>query len=272
MTTPARKRGPRARDGRRFPARVVEDLEKRTRLLSLRRRTRRAESDPIVVATLLYRLPDWVWVGRFSRAHPSVRLEFLAYSPLSRDVSVVDCWVTGRPAGVWAPEISRYPDVRHAESVAEMGGGCLYRVTFRNPPVVYLYRRLRMPLPLPIWMQGGMGRWEIVARTRAFHRLVEHFRRTVDPDLRIVSLHRSPLRSHLPQLSETQRQMLSAAMAAGYYAVPRKVSLGELARRLRRSRSALSETLAIVEEKLLESTVSNPSSWIWSRKRAEAPA
>ena len=243
----------------------MEDRGKRTRLLSLRRRSGLGEPGSIVVATLTYRLPDRIWVGGFSRAHPSSLIEFLAYSPLSRDLSVADCWITGRPAGVWASEISRYPDVRRVESIAEVGRGCLYRVTFRNPPVVYLYRRLRLPIPLPVWMQDGMGRWEIVARAREFRRLVEHFRRTVDPDLRIVCMHRGPLRSHLPQLSAAQRRMLSVAMAAGYYAVPRKVTLGELAGRLRRSRSALSEALASVEEKLLESSVSSASSRFLSR-------
>ncbi len=272
MTTQARARGTRGSARRKPRAPVGEDRSKRTRLLTLRRRTGRAEPGSIVVATLKYRLPDRVWVGRFSRAHPSALVEFLAYSPLSRDLSVADCWITGRPAGVWASEISRYPDVRRVESIAEIGRGCLYRVTFRNPPVVYLYRRLRLPLPLPVWMQDGMGRWEIVARAREYRKLIKHFRRTVDPHLRIVPMHRGPLRSHLPELSESQTRVLSVAMAAGYYAVPRKVSLRELARRLRRSRSALSEALASVEEKLLESTVSSPSSRIWSGKSGAEPS
>lgn len=246
----------------------MEERRKQTRLLSLRRATARDEPGSIVVATLTYRLPDRIWVGGFSRAHPSVRIELLAYSPLSRDYLVADCWITGRPAGVWAGEISNYPDVRRVESIAAVGRGCLYRVTFHNPPVVYLYRRLRLPIPLPIWMQDGMGRWEIVARARVVRKLIDHFRRTVDPEVRIVSMHRGPLRSHLPQLTDAQKRMLSEALAAGYYSVPRKVNLGQLAKRLRRSRSALSEALATVEEKLLESTVSSPSSRIWSNTGA----
>ena len=44
-------------------------------------------------------------------------------------------------------------------------------------------------------------------------------------------------------------------MAAGYFAVPRGITLTDLARRLDRSKSAVSEAIAIIERKLLESAM-----------------
>jgi predicted DNA binding protein len=56
-------------------------------------------------------------------------------------------------------------------------------------------------------------------------------------------------------LTEIQQQLLSQAMAAGYFAVPRGITLTDLARRLDRSKSAVSEAIAIIEKKLLESAL-----------------
>jgi predicted DNA binding protein len=44
-------------------------------------------------------------------------------------------------------------------------------------------------------------------------------------------------------------------MAAGYFAVPRGITLTDLARQIGRSKSAVSEAIAIIERKLLETAV-----------------
>jgi predicted DNA binding protein len=56
-------------------------------------------------------------------------------------------------------------------------------------------------------------------------------------------------------LTEAQQQLLTEAMAAGYFAVPRGITLTDLARRLNRSKSSLSEAIAVIERKLLESAM-----------------
>jgi predicted DNA binding protein len=59
----------------------------------------------------------------------------------------------------------------------------------------------------------------------------------------------------LPTLSAAQHQLLNQAMAAGYFAVPRGITLTELARRLNRSKSGISESIALIEKKLFETAL-----------------
>jgi predicted DNA binding protein len=208
----------------------------------------------LFIATLRVRIPEDLWTGAFSARHRTVRLEVLNRHDLSRDTSVSDYWISGRPPGVWANEIAGFSDVESVESLAEVSDGCLYRIQYRNPPVVYQYRRLALPLQFPLRIQDGVITWEIIAQRDAFEELLQ-FARTRDPYLQISSVRTGPLRSHLPLLSEAQHRLLTTAMAEGYFAVPRRVSLTELAARLGRSKSALSEALARIEEKLLESSL-----------------
>lgn len=155
---------------------------------------------------------------------------------------------------MWAKEISRFPDVIKVESLAQVGEGCLYRITYRNPPVIDVYRRLRLPVPFPLRIQGGMIDWEVAARYSEFEEFMKFVRRR-DPGAKMVSIRRRPLRNHLPSLTERQHELLTEAMAAGYFAVPRGITLTALARKLRRSKSSLSEAIALIEQKLLETAL-----------------
>lgn len=224
------------------------------RFRGLRFSEEEAAEDRLLLATLRIRIPRGIWTGEFTTAHPNLALEVLNRSDVSKDVSVSDYWIGGSPPGVWSREISGHSDVLKVDSLAEVGEGCLYRVTYHNPPIIYLYRTLGMPIQFPLRIRAGRLDWEVVARNSDFQAVVRHVRKT-DPDFQVVSIRRRPLRNHLPMLTETQHQLLTQAMAAGYFAVPRGITLTDLARRLDRSKSAVSEAIAIIEKKLLESAL-----------------
>jgi len=211
--------------------------------------------DGLLLAILKIRIPEkGPWTGAFTRAHPGLFLDVMNRSEVTEDVSVSDYWIGGRPPGVWAREISGYPDVVKVESLAEVGEGSIYRITYRNPPIIYLYRKLRLPLHFPLRIQAGYIHWEVAARRSELDAIVEYARQ-VDPEFQLVSIRRRPLRTHLPELTDAQQLLLTKAMAAGYFAVPRAITLTDLARQIGRSKSSVSEAIAVIERKLLESAL-----------------
>jgi predicted DNA binding protein len=222
---------------------------------ALREKDAELSQDGLLLATLRVRIrTKGPWTGSFTRSHPSLTVEVLNRSDLDQDSSVSDHWISGGPPGVWAREISGYSDVRKVDSLAEVADGSVYRITYQNPPVVYLFRDLGLPIQFPLRIQGGVIRWEVVARRSEFESVVQ-YARTIDPQFQVVSIRRGPLRSHLPMLSHSQHQLLTRAMEAGYFAVPRAITLTNLARQIGRSKSATSEAIAIIERKLLESAL-----------------
>ncbi|MFZ0890857.1 MAG: helix-turn-helix domain-containing protein [Thermoplasmata archaeon] len=212
--------------------------------------------DRLFLATLRIRIPRQIWTGPFSTSHPSVRVEVLNRTDVKPGLSVSDYWISG-PPGAWAREIATFADVLKVDSLAEVGDGCLYRITYKNPPIVGLYQRLQLPLQFPLRLQAGYIAWEIVARYAEFQEIMSHARQA-DPNVSVVSIRRRPLRSHLPLLTPAQHQLLTQAMAAGYFAVPRGITLTALARKLERSKSGISESIALIEKKLFE-TVLRPA-------------
>ncbi len=239
------------------PKRRTEAEQTQLRLRKLRGATEPASEDRLFLATLRVRIPRSIWTGPFSAKHPQVRVEALNRIEVGTGRSVSDYWISGSPPGLWAREISAFPDVEKVDSLAEVGDGCLYRITYSTPPVVHLYQRLRLPLQFPLRLQAGFITWEIVARYAEFQEIMDHMR-AVDPNVSIVSIRRRPLRSHLPMLTPAQHELLTQAMAAGYFAVPRGITLTALARKLERSKSGISESIALIEKKLFE-TVLRPT-------------
>ena len=224
------------------------------RLRRLRRVAPDASGPGLLIASLRVSIPQDVWAGPFSTRNSGVRLEVLNRTDLTKDTSVSDYWIGGQPPGAWAEEISVFADVLKVESLAEVGDGCIYRITYRNPPVVYEYRRLGLPLQFPLKIQNGTMTWEVIGR-RADTEDILRFAKSRDPGLQVLSVRRRGLRSHLPLLTSAQQQLLTDAMSAGYFAVPRGITLTNLAVQLGRSKSALSEALAVIEKKLLESAL-----------------
>ncbi len=224
------------------------------RLASLRARADEEPAPRLVLATLRVRIPKGIWVGGFGAKHPDVRIEVLNRGEVAADRSVSDYWISGGPPGVWAREIAGYADVLRVDSLSELAGGCLYRITYRNPPIVNIYRELGIPLVFPTRSQAGYIYWEIAARDPEFRRILA-YSRSIDPTASILALRRRPLRSHLPELTDSQQALLHRAMAEGYFAVPRSISLTDLALKLGRSKSAVSEALARIEQRILESSV-----------------
>jgi len=219
-----------------------------------------ASEGRLLLATFRVRIPKELWTAKFSSRHPTTVVEALNRAGVNDDVSVSDYWIAGQPPGVWTREIADNPDVMKVDCLAGVGDGSIYRITFRNPPIVYLYRKLAMPIQFPLRIQGGFIRWEVVARRLEFQAIMDHMRKT-DPEFQVISIRRRPLRSHLPLLTSTQHELLTQAMAAGYFAVPRGITLTNLAKRLGRSKSSVSETIAVIEKKLLE-TALRPSPFV----------
>jgi len=209
---------------------------------------------PLCIASFYVRIGQESWTGSFSSRHPDARLVVLSHREAGPELSISDLWIGGGSDRAWGPEIAASPGVVGVTRVMRMGDGTLYRVSSRTPLVVRFYERLELPLPLPLRIQGGTIEWEVVAPPAEFRKLVR-FAREIDPGARVVPLRSPPLRAHLPRLSEAQEALLATAMEAGYFSVPRQITVSGLSRRLHQSPSEVTARISAIEERLLESAV-----------------
>lgn len=153
--------------------------------------------------------------------------------------------------GPWAEEVRALPHVEEVEELEKGPSGIHIRVVHRTSEFVPIFRELHLMRRFPFTIQRGEASWVVVAPEAKMRELLRLLKERA-PAAAIESVRHSDAPGASGPLTARQADLLSRAIAAGYFEVPRKVTLTDLAKHLGMAPSSLSEGLAIVEKKLLK--------------------
>jgi predicted DNA binding protein len=204
----------------------------------------------LVIARLEFEIPSSVWLSVFSRKHPDLSIDVNQTTPIAGNDILGEFEISG-PAREWTREISRYPDVISVERLHVLPGPGWYRVRYRQPIYLAVAEKLEMQIRYPRIVVNGAFRCETIARGPEIRRLVRALR-AAGCHPRIISLHGETFGPVRSLLTPVQRALFRQALDAGYFEVPRRTTLTELAKRVLRSKSSVSRTLAVVEQKIAD--------------------
>ena len=155
-------------------------------------------------------------------------------------------------AYTWAFEVRTFSQVTDVQELEKGASDVHLRVTHRTSEFIPIFRALRLMRRFPFTIQGGEASWVVVATEPKMRELIRRLQERV-PTARVESVRHAEGPSAAGPLTAKQADLLRRAIAAGYFEVPRKVTLRALAKRLGLAPSSVSEALAIVEKKLLVS-------------------
>lgn len=144
-------------------------------------------------------------------------------------------------------------------SVARLGAvgpRTRYQAILQQPEFHRLASELHALLRYPALFENGLYTVEVAARVTQLRKLIEELRH-ICRSVQVLRFGRDRMRTCPPTLSEAQHALLHRALAAGYFEVPRRITLTEFAKKLGRSKSAVSQALALVERELAESSVAS---------------
>lgn len=192
--------------------------------------------------------PRCVWCDRAAPEDAAVHVKVLSHFAVGPGRVLEEVEVSG-PA--WRKRVARIegaPRVHHLSVLesseahgrlrVEVDEGALQRAVLASGA-----------LPrFPFDVKDGFAQWLIVAPREDAASFVRALR---EGGARVEVLSSREYRPH-ESLTDRQRELMLAAIAQGYYEVPRRVTLTKLAERLHVSKSTLSETLARGERRVLE--------------------
>jgi predicted DNA binding protein len=192
------------------------------------------------------------WYYSFTTRHPEqvVEVTNLLLVPDNKTLAEVEIY---GPTVDWTDEIAGFFDVVEVERLGMLPALGRYRVRYSTTQFVSLANELEVMIRFPRTVQNGMLTCETIARLSQLRRLTAALR-VLGHDPRITSLRRDSLRSVRFSLTASQRALFRQALGLGYFEVPRRISLSQLAEKVSRSKSSVSEMLAVVERKLVHST------------------
>lgn len=190
--------------------------------------------------------PD-AWCARVQREHPDLSVEILGIFPGADGEMMETIRITGHEVAR-AIETIRFTDsVHHFEVLAQEPDACTIRVKTRSCDACLAAQTARVAPAFPLILGRGMCHWRLQTTSDKARSFATHLEAT--PQAPTLTSKRQLPRPSL--LTPRQREVLSAAIAHGYYARPRRASLSELAGLLGIRKSSLSQTLATIEAKLL---------------------
>lgn len=196
-------------------------------------------------------MPETLWMQQFTTDHPEVRLDVLDRLELGAGLTLLEVRVVSPQEGNWSEEIRSLKGVQDVEVVAASGGSETCRVYFRGTTFIPLIKRLRLLRHFPFPIENGVATWTVVGPSSKVKQLLRVLESDT-PGVQVDAVRHGPLPENLALLTPRQHEILRIAMREGYFDVPRRISLTELAPKVGVAISTLSVTLAVIEKKILE--------------------
>lgn len=207
------------------------------------------------MARLRLTLPPGMPLSEFTRDHPASSFHLLDRIP-ARDgqTYLVRFEVDHIDPTIVERSIYANPNVMEVLLSAAGPGRRTFIVRSVPPPYMPTVERFYVLRWLPITVREGIADWTILCPRAEWSAFIADLKTHV-PRVDILAVGVHSLRDPTGPLTRRQAQAYRQAVLDGYYAVPRRVSLSQLAQRLNCSKSTLSEVLARAEAKMLRTDV-----------------
>jgi predicted DNA binding protein len=190
-------------------------------------------------ATFSVTLPETVWIQQVSSTYPAMTFEVLAAVPSSESGFAL-VRLTGADVSAALEDVQRHPQLVEVSVVQRSVDEATVHFESTMPLVLFSSRDAGVPIELPVTIREGIATIEVTGSRERLSAFAEQLSR-FDLQYRIEALRE---RLHDDQLlSQRQRELVVAAVEAGYYDTPRRTSLTELAATLDIAKSTCSETL-----------------------------
>lgn len=215
----------------------------------------RAAGPRFAVYRIAVALPEDSLGYAATHGRPEIRAEVLNRLDVSdKDEIILDVRVLGAGIEGLRELAQRIPAVRRAEFFPETDQSFLCRLTMKLPIIWRVVRNHRILARYPIVIVDGWSRFETLATPDQVRQLVRALRKEVGPS-RVEAVHQGSVNASALGLTGSQLTVFREALAAGYFASPRRISLTELAHRLGRSKSTVSQQVALIQRRLAQSAL-----------------
>lgn len=190
------------------------------------------------------------WLSLLTSSYPQLDLRVRNRLELHRQLTVFEIELSPTDGQSWSERIRTLPGVVDVELLNASGDSELCRVFFRGETVAPVIKRFGLIRQFPFPVRSGVATWTIVGPEAKVRGLIDALKRGRWP-VQIESIRGGTVETNRYGLTGRQREILRRALAEGYFDVPRRISLTELAERVGVAVSTLSVSLSVIERKVV---------------------
>ncbi|NHI92370.1 MAG: hypothetical protein EAX96_07685 [Candidatus Lokiarchaeota archaeon] len=203
--------------------------------------------EELVKANIEIEIPQDKWISVITREFPDINLKILSMFLISENTGNTLIRIQGESFQPFILKLKEHKSIMEYSEISHNPDAMLLNVKMKNPKMLISSIENELLLNFPISVQNGWAKWEIYGSRDKIHNFIQHL------SLKEINIKLKSIGKHLEKnkLTHRQEEILNQAINEGYYEIPRKISLSELAVTLNISTSALSENLRRIYKKLL---------------------
>lgn len=202
-------------------------------------------SEDASYAELEIKIPENVWLHSLSAKFPNNIFEIQTILPTETFIGNALIRIIGNNFDNIIEEMKSHPSLVKLDLFSKGPDYCLINVKTKDPYLLVSLIKSEVLLEYPIRVQNGWTIWKVISNREKISKLAEKLKeKGVIYKLKQISRYKDKV-----SLTKRQTEVFDLALKLGYYEIPRKITLSELAKKIKISKSTLSEILRRITKK-----------------------
>lgn len=197
-------------------------------------------------------VPKTKWLAKINKKYPELTFNILSKFLLNNNIGNTLFQIKGPTIKEFLSDLKNISNFLTYQILFEGEDFVLLNIKTVDPLILTALMKTQLLLIYPLIIKNGKVEVKAIAeRTKIDQFLIELESKNINFSIRSIgSYHEIEL------LTQRQNEILQLANKKGYYDIPRKISLSNLAKELNISPSALSETFRRIHKKISENYLS----------------
>jgi len=207
------------------------------------------------LARIKIKFPDEIWIAEIFQKYPDIKMEISHFLPYDLEKSIGNSLIEILHYNIDSiiEEIRNHPSVFELSVLEKEENKVKFNVKTKDPYLLYAIIKCGVLVNFPIRVEDGYAYWRLISSRDRIDQLLTLFEeKNISFDLLRIGLSPYKIDDDRSKLTYDESNILEKAITLGFFEIPRKISLEELANELGKSKSALSVMLRkIIKKKVL---------------------
>ncbi len=212
-------------------------------------------ADKPSLARIKIKFPDPIWISEIFKNYPDIKMEISHFLPYDLEKSIGNSVIEIMHYNIDSviEQIRNHPSVFELSVLEKEENKIKFNIKTKDPYLLYAIIKCGVLVDFPVRVEEGFAYWRLIASRERIDQLLTLFeQKNIDFELLRIGLSPYIIEDDKNKLTFDELNILNKAISSGFFEIPRKISLEELANQIGKSKAALSVMLRkIIKKKVL---------------------
>ena len=213
------------------------------------------DSSKASLARIKIKFPEQIWISEIFKNYPDIKMEISHFLPYDLERSIGNSLIEIKHYKIDSilDEINNHSSVFELSVIEKEESKVVFNVKTKDPYLLYAIIKCGVLVDFPVRVEGGFAYWRLISSRDRIDQLLTIFeQKNIEFELLRIGISPYAIEDDKNKLTFDESNILDKAISLGFFEIPRKISLEELANKMGKSKSGLSVMLRkIIKKKVL---------------------